>query len=237
MKEVFLSNHLQREANKSLAICLVSAAVVLALLVAGIAMTSVLVIWASMVALAISGFIVTNHGRTYMTYRCGMQGERILRDRLRSLALGDEHTAYYNPPTTGNGKTSDIDCVLVGPLGLFVLEAKHHRGLIFQRNSIWTQIKAGRRGTPYAGHLGDPAAQLSRNIRRLKTSLRQAGLDAIWIHGAIVFTNARAVLDIEGLRWLKAVAVKDLHQVFTGKAFLPLDQVDRINACLSASAK
>ena len=37
--------------------------------------------------------------------------------------------------------------------------------------------------------------------------------DGLWLHGAVVFTNPRAVLDVEGLRWVKAIAVKDLEQI------------------------
>ncbi|OPY66894.1 MAG: Nuclease-related domain protein [Syntrophorhabdaceae bacterium PtaU1.Bin034] len=237
MKEVFSSNYLAKETNKNLTACVVSMGFVLAILAVGVAMASVLVIWASMVALVASGFIIARCGPAYTAYLQGMQGERILRNRLRSSGLSDEYTSYYNLPVNGNGKTSDIDCVLVGPLGAFVFEAKHHRGLIFHRNGIWTQIKAGRRGTPYAVHLGDPAVQVSRNIRFLKTRLEGTCLNSPWIHGTIVFTNPCALLDINGPRWVKAVAVKDLHQIFPRRATLSPDQVDRINACLSVLAK
>ena len=136
----------------------------------------------------------------------------------------------------GNGGIFDIDCILVGPSGLFVFEVKHHHGLILYRNRTWARIKVGRRGTPYRGQLGNPSHQLSRNIRKLKELLRNANSDDLWLHGAIVFTNPRATLDIEGLRWVKAVAVKDLKQVLSGRT-LSTDQTDRVNTCLAAFAK
>ena len=237
MREVFLSNHLETEAKKNLAICLVSIGSALALLAVGILINAALVIALGTGALVVSVFVVTGRGPTYVTYRCGIQGERVLRDHLCSLGLSDEHTAYYNLPTSGNGKVSDIDCILVGPSGLFVLEVKHHRGLVFYRNGIWAQIKVGRRGNPYAGQLGDPSVQLSRNIRKLKALLRRTGSGTPWCHGAVVFTNTRAVLDVEGLRWIKAVAVKDLDRIVSERLTLSTNQIRRINTCLTAFSK
>jgi len=133
--------------------------------------------------------------------------------------------------------TGAVSGVLVGPSGLFVFEVKHHRGLIFHRNGIWAQIKAGRGGSPYAGHLGDPSGQLSRNIRYLKDRLERAGLNTPWIQGAIVFTNPRSVLDIDGLRRIKAITPKNLRQIISARRTLSSEQAHGINACLSMSEK
>ncbi|WP_028895687.1 nuclease-related domain-containing protein [Syntrophorhabdus aromaticivorans] len=237
MREVFSSYHLKRNARKNLAICLGAVGFASAVLVAGVVRGIILPAVLGAVALVSSGFIVTKHGRMYATYQCGMRGEYVLRNGLRSLGLNDEHTAYYNLPVNGNDMVSDIDCVLVGPFGLFVFEAKHHRGLIFHRNGIWAQIKAGRRGSPYAGHLGDPSAQLSRNIRYLKARLERADLKTPWIQGAIVFTNPQAVLDIDGFRRIKAITAKNLHQIISTRRTLSPEQTHLINACLSTSQK
>jgi hypothetical protein len=149
--------------------------------------------------------------------------------------LGDDCTAYYNLPLSGNGKASDIDCILVGPSGLFVFEVKHHHGLILYRNGAWARIKAGRKGTLYQGQLGDPSGQLCRNINMLKKLLGKK--DGLWFNGAVVFTNPWAVLHVEGLRWVRAVAVKDLEQILSKRTALSVEQIDRINARLSAFVK
>lgn len=234
MREVFLSNHLQIETNKSLTICLLWIVFALVLLVLGMATSLAFLIMSGTGALVVAGIVVTKRGPTYVTYRCGISGERILRNHLRSLNLSDKYTAYYNLSTNGNGKAFDIDCILVGPLGLYVFEVKHHSGLIFYRNGIWAQIKVSRRGAPYAGHLKDPSGQLFRNIRILKTLLGQDDASALWLRGVIVFTSPRAALDIDGLRWIKAIPVKDLGHILSGKMILSAQQVWRVNSCLSA---
>ena len=59
----------------------------------------------------------------------------------------------------------------------------------------------------------------------------------LWFNGAIVFTNPRAILDVEGLRWVKAIAVSDLEQILSKRTALSAEQIEKINARLSASAK
>ncbi|MGD0232135.1 MAG: nuclease-related domain-containing protein [Syntrophorhabdales bacterium] len=233
MKEVFFSDYLQKKAKKNLVACVAWAVIALVLLLAGISTGTAFILMSGLIVVVVALFIAATRGPAYVTYRCGIRGEQALRAHLLSSGLNDEHTAYYNLPLNDNGKASDIDCILVGPSGLFVLEVKHHKGLILHRNGVWARIKAGRRGTLYQGQLGDPSGQLHRNIRKLKELL---GKD-LWFNGAVVFTNPRAVLDVEGLRWVKAVTVKDLKQIFSGRAILSAKQIEKINARLSASAK
>ena len=237
MKEVFFSDYLRKKAKKSLVACAAWAVVALILLFVGIATGVGFILVSSLVAIVIALFVAATYGPSYATHRCGIRGEQVLRARLLSSGLGDKYTAYYNIPLSSNGRSSDIDCILVGPSGLFVFEAKHHHGLILYRYRVWARIKVGRKGTPYQAQLGDPSGQLSRNIRKLKELLGQAYLCGLWLHGAVVFTNPRAVLDIEGLRWVTAIAVKDLGQILSERTVLSADQIDRINTCLSAFAR
>ncbi len=235
MKEVFFSDYLRKKAKKSLVTCVAGAVVALILLLAGIATGVGFILVSGVVAIVIALFVAATHGPSYATYRCGIRGEYVLRAHLLSLGLRDEYTAYYNLSLNGNGRISDIDCILVGPFGLFVFEAKHHHGLILYRNGVWARIKVGRRGTLYGGQLGNPSGQLSRNIRKLKELLGHT--DGLWLHGAVVFTNPRAILDIEGLRWVRAIAVKDLEQILTKRTVLSAEQLNSINARLAAYVK
>ncbi len=235
VKEVFFSDYLRKRARKSVVVCVAWAGIALTLLLAGIATGIAVILASGAVAVVVSLFVAARRGPIYTAYRCGIRGEQVLRIHLLSSGLGDDHTAYYNLPLNGNGKASDIDCILVGPSGLFVFETKHHHGLILYRNGTWARIKAGRRGTLYWGQLGNPSGQLYCNIRRLKELLGKT--DGLWFNGAVVFTNPRVILDVEGLRWVKAVAVNDLKQILSKRTVLSAEQIDRINARLSAFVK
>ncbi len=234
MKEVFFSDYLEKKAKKNRAACLAWAGITLTILLAGIATGAAVVLVSGVIAVMIALFVAAARGPSYTAYRCGIRGEQALRAHLLSSGLGDECTAYYNLPLNGNGRASDIDCILVGPSGLFVFEVKHHHGLILYRNGVWARIKIGRRGTLYRGPTGDPSGQLCRNIRKLKELLGQTQTDGLWLQGAIVFTNPRALLDIEGLRWVRAIALKDLEQTLCRRTVLSAEQADSINARLAA---
>ncbi len=233
MKEVFFSDYLQKKARKSLAACLAWAGIALTLLLAATTTGIAIILVSGMVTIVIALFVAATRGPVYTAYRCGIHGEQVLRAHLLASELGEGYTAYYNLLLNNKGKASDIDCVLVGPSGVFVFEVKHHSGVILYRNGGWARIKIGRRGTLYRGQLGDPSGQLYRNIRKLKELLGQAQTDGPWLHGAIVFTNPRAVLDVEGLRWIRAIGVKDLNQILSTRTVLSSGQIDVINACFA----
>ena len=127
MKEVFFSDYLRKKAKKSLVACVAWTVVAMTLLLAGIAIGIPLILVSGVVAVMIALFVAAMRGPAYMTYRCGILGEQAVRVRLFWSGLGDEYTAYYNLPLNSNGRNSDIDCVLVGPSGLFVFEVKHVR--------------------------------------------------------------------------------------------------------------
>lgn len=234
MKEVFCSDYLQKKAKKSLVTCVAWAAAAMTVLLAGIVTGVAFIVVSGVVATIVALFVAATRGSVYTAYRCGIRGEHVLRAHLLSSGLNGDYAAYYNVPLNGNGRISDIDCVLVGPSGLFVFEVKHHRGLILYRNGIWSRIKVGRRGTLYRGQFGDPSGQLYRSIRKLNELLGRARTDGLWLRGIIVFTNPRAVLDIEGLRWVKAIAVKDLEQSLSKKTVLSAEQANSINTRLAA---
>jgi len=237
VKEVLFSDYLRKQAKKSLAVCVGWAGIAPTLLLAGIATGVAAVLVSGVVAVVGAVFVAVTRGPSYTAYRCGIRGERVLRAHLLSSGLPDDYTAYYNLPLNGNGRVSDIDCILVGPSGVFVLEAKHHKGLILYRNGVWARIKAGRRGTLYQGQLGDPSGQLYRNIRRLKELLGKDLIKDLWFNGAVVFTNPQAVLEVEGLRWVRAITVNDLEQILSKRTALSAEQIDSINTRLCTSAK
>lgn len=54
-------------------------------------------------------------------YAAGFEGEQILRNALRKM-LTDEYSAFFNIIIDGVG---EIDCIVIGPAGLYVIEAKH----------------------------------------------------------------------------------------------------------------
>jgi hypothetical protein len=95
----------------------------------------------------------------------------------------------------------DIDHVVVGPTGVFVLETKHLAGLIRHGPAGWQRTKVGRRGQAYEARMDDPLAQVRRNTRALRQYLERldSGLCArtrLWITEMIVFSHPEAQLTL-----------------------------------------
>ncbi|HLZ27853.1 MAG TPA: NERD domain-containing protein [Chloroflexota bacterium] len=100
----------------------------------------------------------------------------------------------------------DIDHLVVGPSGVFLLETKTMAGRIAcDPDGRWHRTRLGRAGTPYAAYIGDPAAQVQRNIFAVRDCLRSQlpGLfrrPPLWIEGLVVFPHPRTELDAEHCR-------------------------------------
>ena len=158
----------------------------------------------------------------------GIIGEERLGAELRAI-LSEDYTAIYNVPMNDE----DIDCVVIGPSGVYAFEAKNHRGEITYNEGGWSQVKVGRGGTEYKGHLSNPTGQLGRYIRQLRGVLEKEGIRH-WINGYIVFTNPEASLYITAeMKNIKAVSLNELAAVFPkGKKILDPEKKKIINAVL-----
>lgn len=128
----------------------------------------------------------------------GLTGQRLVPDMLAHLP--DDYYLISNLALPG--RADDIDHMVVGPNGIFALEAKHHRGRIFVRDGQWYQAKKSRKGRlqPEVPRR-DPVAQLKRNVDYLRTCINHTDRalgrrTALWIEGAVVFTHPHVELDI-----------------------------------------
>jgi hypothetical protein len=125
----------------------------------------------------------------YRTYRGGWIGERRVAKLLKST-LSDE---YYlaNELNFGFGK-GDVDHVVLGPNGVFVIETKNWSGKISCRGDDWQRLDRRK-------FKGSPSRQVKKNTAKVKQILE--GLPAlqrhgVWVEGIVVFTNKNANLNL-----------------------------------------
>lgn len=116
-------------------------------------------------------------------WRIGADGEALVAHELVRLARRDPRWGFLHAIPVGD-RGSDIDHVVVGPGGVFTLNAKHHPGA-----SIWvggnTFMVKGQR-QPYIRNSRHEAERASR----LLSAVLGAQLP---VHGVIVPVNARSV--------------------------------------------
>jgi Flp pilus assembly protein TadG len=135
--------------------------------------------------------------------QAGLSGERHV-GQVLARELPQEY-ALINGLKLPRG-AGDIDHVVVGPTGVFLLETKTMAGqIVCEADGTWRRTRIGRAGTPYAAYIGDPAAQVQRNIFAVRNCLRKraAGLfrgTQLWVEGLVVFPHPRTELDVDHSR-------------------------------------
>jgi hypothetical protein len=122
----------------------------------------------------------------------GFSGERHVGQVLAG-ALPQEYVLFNGlklPRAAG-----DIDHLVVGPTGVFLLETKTMAGqIVCEADGTWRRTRVGRGGTAYPAFIGDPAGQVQRNIFAVRHTLRRRlpeFLDRtpLWIEGLVVFAH------------------------------------------------
>jgi hypothetical protein len=127
--------------------------------------------------------------RKYRIYSGGWEGEKQVAKLLTSTFNDD----YYliNDLYLHNGG-GDIDHIVLGPNGVFVLETKNWSGNISCNGDEWSRV--GKRNFS-----ASPSRQVKRNAAKIKQvidnspNLKPVG---IWVEGIVVFTNKHANLHI-----------------------------------------
>jgi hypothetical protein len=122
----------------------------------------------------------------------GRSGEQQVRATL-ATELPEDYV-LLNGLTLPRG-AGDVDHLVVGPSGLFVIETKTMSGsIVCAADGTWRRTKVGRAGTPYGAYIGDPATQVRRNIHAVRDCLRRRAPQlflgqGLWIEGLVVFAH------------------------------------------------
>jgi len=127
--------------------------------------------------------------RKYRIYRGGWEGEKRVINLLSSK-LSDDYIILNDLYLRGGG--GDIDHIVLGPNGIFVLETKNWKGNISCNGDLWQRsVKRNFKGSP--------SRQVKRNASTIKhiidSSQAFRSLD-IFVEGIVVFTNNYATLHI-----------------------------------------
>ena len=140
--------------------------------------------------------------RKYRIYRGGWEGEkRVI--KLLSSKLSDDYILLNDLYLRGGG--GDIDHVVLGPNGIFVLETKNWNGNISCNGDLWQ--RAGKQNFK-----GSPSRQVKRNASTIKHIIDSAQAFRslnIFVEGIVVFTNNHATLHINN----PTVAVVKLQEL------------------------
>lgn len=132
-----------------------------------------------------SGYSLSSGNRFFKTISDkGAYGEFLVFEMLESLGEGNRIlTNIYLPAE--NGRTTEIDLLMVHPTGIYVFESKNYSGWIFgdEKGRNWTQsLKGGKKISFY-----NPVRQNRGHINALMENLRDVGPESFFSY--IVFSE------------------------------------------------
>lgn len=188
------------------------------------------------IAISVVIFIVTyilfgtfiNNTSQSATFKAGFKGEIALKNALR-MALSNEYTVFYNISTP----YGDIDALVIGPTGVFAIEAKNHNGYITIDGDNWSRVKVGRGGTVYGADIGSPSLQAKRNANYVRNLLKNEGLD-VWVQAVVVLTNPEVkVRVVKAPESVVVIGLEELKKVImNGKDLLNHRALEKVRVFL-----
>ncbi len=181
-----------------------------------------------------TGYWIDQKNKEINIWKAGLIGQENVENILNLLS--DEWNLINNYVIPR--KSCDIDHLLVGPKGIFVIETKNYNGKIECNGDSWSYTKTGKNGGIYKGHINNPSKQLKRNVWELRNYLEKKiygkGQLPFWIQGILVFTNTHAQLELrdETVVVLKTRQLIPYLQKFQNEP-IPATEIKRIIKVLS----
>jgi hypothetical protein len=128
--------------------------------------------------------------------KSGLEGERHSLQIFQMLP--DTYTVFSDLEIEAEGKKSQLDHVVVGENGIFIIETKNLNGTISGNSADHEllQSKVGRGGSAYSKTFYNPIKQVSTHVYRLSRYFKQNGIDT-WIQGAVYFSNSNTQVMIQ----------------------------------------
>ncbi len=118
--------------------------------------------------------------------KSGIEGEEGAVKMLR--ALPDSWHILANPVFTVRGRQAELDALLIGASGVWIVETKNHSGVITGRpqDEYWRQEKRSE-----VKQMKNPLLQTERQQRMVKELLMGLGVQCP-VHAAVYFANRSA---------------------------------------------
>ena len=146
----------------------------------------------------------------------GREGEIRNSDRLER-GLDDDYFIINDVDLAFGKKKSQIDHVVVGPNGVFVIETKNWHGELIgnENDPTWTQIKEDKNGNIIKIKLGNPIVQNLRHVQTTKSILDASGLNSEDVFSVVVVNNDNKEINtvtpvllpnemVEYIKWTKS---------------------------------
>lgn len=175
----------------------------------------------------------TNNSYSSILSNVGLQGEFNISKHLKDFELLGCKTLYNLYIPKKNGRTSEVDILLISQYGLLVIESKNYSGWIFGKEhyKFWTQTLPSGYYDVHKERFYNPIMQNNSHINALKNFLEIN----IPFYSIIVFSNHCEFKDVQVVSQnIKVIHNRQLKQTiykimdFPNKPQLTNEQIDEI---------
>ena len=152
----------------------------------------------SVIPLALSLVLIlvtATNRKKHAVLKSGVNGEKATLQALKGLPKG--YTVITNPVLYNRGSANELDFVVVGKNGVFIVEAKNYRGIIVGNTSqqSWKQIKYGKNGNTYEKEVKNPIKQAHRQAGRMLELFKDLKITAD-VYQILYFADSNSELRI-----------------------------------------
>ncbi|MCT4544778.1 MAG: NERD domain-containing protein [Vallitalea sp.] len=142
----------------------------------------------SLIATLILGIYIKKLKVNSDILKSGLKGEKEVLDLLSNLPK--RYKVISDILIQGKNTSSQIDYVIIGSNGIFIVEAKNIKGTISGKNGskYLTQVKIGKNGKEYKRELYNPTLQVKGHVLGLNKLLIRNNLHKK-IQGIVYFSN------------------------------------------------
>jgi hypothetical protein len=134
------------------------------------------------------------HNIQSLKYKKGMLGEASVTEELQNL----DNNYFLIDDLKLKGKSGNIDHIILGPNGIFVVETKGFGGYIGCNGDEWTRRATGSSSVK---DLESPSLQVRKNAAEIKQLLLSArdlvDEKSIFVDGIVLFTDSGAHLELK----------------------------------------
>jgi len=163
--------------------------------------------------------------------RYGRQGEILVSDSIRSVLRADD-ALFTNVPISYDGKSTELDNVIVNQYGVFIIEVKNYRGRIYgnENDYEWIKQKDDGYGNTFEKRVRNPIKQVKRQIYLLAKYLENRGV-TVWVEGYAVLVHGNSPIASKSV--LSDANEIDVAIHTPGRNCLTAQQVEVIKKLLS----
>lgn len=160
----------------------------------------------------------------------GIQGEEVITSTLTSLP--DDYMIFNNVALNYNGELIEIDSIVLSCHGIFVVDVKNYKGVLFglESDDVWSRTKISKADKSYGGAIKNPVKQVDRKAQIVSNVLYKKGIRTD-VEGYVVLPMADKVIVDSDKVFLNIIQLKQTI-LSKNQAVLSQDKVETIKDIL-----